>query len=130
MKKYDNLTDREQMLMKCIWELGDGTRLAYMVELANQKFDLNWKPQTASTFLNKLVLKGFVEPYREGQYVHYRIAIDKETYSQQMIRQNVEFWNDGDAIGYAAALCRACDLSKEDLKKLEESLEELDDHID
>lgn len=122
---YPDLTDREKMLMKCIWKLGDGTRLAYMVEAANAKFDLNWKPQTASTFLNKLVLKGFVEPYREGQYVHYRIVVSEEEYLEQVIRQEVEFWIDGDATVYFANFLRSGAVSAKDKDALKKMLLDL-----
>lgn len=124
---YPDLTDREKMLMKCIWKLGDGTRLAYMVEAANAKFDLNWKPQTASTFLNKLVLKGFVEPYREGQYVHYRIVVSEEEYLEQVIRQEVEFWADGNVVAYFDAFLRCGVVSVEDRDRLKKMLQDMID---
>lgn len=111
--------------MKTIWELGDGTRLAYMVEKANENYGLNWKPQTASTFLNKLVLKGYVSPYREGQYIHYTILIQEEDYLAQVIRQEVEFWYEGDACAYADALFHSKEFSKEELAALKEQLETL-----
>lgn len=113
--EFSKLTDREQYLMKSIWELGDGTRLAYMVERVNEKYGLNWKPQTASTFLNKLVLKGYVSPYREGQYIHYAITISEEEYLAQVIREDVDFWYDGDTAAYANAFIHCRKFSKEEL---------------
>ena len=87
------LTESEKITMKCVWDIGDGARLSRIMTLANDKYGKEWKPQTVSTFLGKLVRKGFVEQYRDGRYFYYRILIDKHTYRTQMIRDDVEFWD-------------------------------------
>lgn len=67
------LTESEKITMKCVWDIGDGARLSRIMTLANDKYGKEWKPQTVSTFLGKLVRKGFVEQYRDGRYFYYRI---------------------------------------------------------
>ena len=57
------LTESEKITMKCVWDIGDGARLSRIMTLANDKYGKEWKPQTVSTFLGKLVRKGFVEQY-------------------------------------------------------------------
>ena len=54
------LTESEKITMKCVWDIGDGARLSRIMTLANDKYGKEWKPQTVSTFLGKLVRKGFV----------------------------------------------------------------------
>lgn len=122
-----SLTDRELLVMKSIWELGDGVRLAQIISQVNEKYNLNWKPQTASTFLNKLVLKGFIEPYRDGQYIHYQIIIKERDYRDFVVRQNLEFWNKGDVGAYVSDLLHARHLSHDDVKKLKDKLDEWDE---
>ena len=90
--------------MKCVWDIGDGARLSRIMTLANDKYGKEWKPQTVSTFLGKLVRKGFVEQYRDGRYFYYRILIDKHTYRTQMIRDDVEFWDDDSLEMYVSEL--------------------------
>lgn len=90
------LTDSEKVTMKCVWDLGDGTRLAHILALANSKYGKNWKSQTVSTFLGKLVLKGYLEQYRDGRYFCYRILISKREYRCYEIARDVHFWDDGD----------------------------------
>lgn len=124
--EIQKLTDREQILMETIWSLGDGVRLAYMVEKANQKYKLNWKPQTASTFLNKLVLKGFVSPYREGQYVHYSIVVDKEEYMRFIINQDIDFWTDGDITAYIRAVMGSRALTTDEIKTIKADIKRLE----
>ena len=121
------LTDRELLLMKSIWDLGDGVRLAYIVKHVNEKYDMNWKPQTASTFLNKLVQKGYVRPYRDGQYIHYRILIQEQEYRNFVVKENLSFWNKGNAVAYVSDLFHVSELTKEDIKTLKGKLDELDD---
>lgn len=98
------LTESEKITMKCVWDIGDGARLSRIMTLANDKYGKEWKPQTVSTFLGKLVRKGFVEQYRDGRYFYYRILIDKHTYRTQMIRDDVEFWDDDSLEVYISEL--------------------------
>ena len=98
------LTESEKITMKCVWDIGDGARLSRIMTLANDKYGKEWKPQTVSTFLGKLVRKGFVEQYRDGRYFFYRILIDKHTYRTQMIRDDVEFWDDDSLEMYISEL--------------------------
>lgn len=98
------LTESEKITMKCVWDIGDGARLSRIMTLANDKYGKEWKPQTVSTFLGKLVRKGFVEQYRDGRYFYYRILIDKHTYRTQMIRNDVEFWDDDSLEMYISEL--------------------------
>ncbi len=98
------LTESEKITMKCVWDIGDGARLSRIMTLANDKYGKEWKPQTVSTFLGKLVRKGFVEQYRDGRYFYYRILIDKHTYCTQMIRDDVEFWDDDSLEMYISEL--------------------------
>ena len=98
------LTESEKITMKCVWDIGDGARLSRIMTLANDKYGKEWKPQTVSTFLGKLVRKGFVEQYRDGRYFYYRILIDKHTYRTQMIRDDVEFLDDDSLDMYCSEL--------------------------
>ena len=98
------LTESEKITMKCVWDIGDGARLSRIMTLANDKYGKEWKPQTVSTFLGKLVRKGFVEQYRDGRYFYYRILIDKHTYRTQMICDDVEFWDDDSLEMYISEL--------------------------
>lgn len=98
------LTESEKVTMKCVWDLGDGTRLAHILALANDKYGKEWKSQTVSTFLGKLVLKGYLEQFRDGGYYCYRILISKRAYRCHELAKELQFWNDGDANMFAEEL--------------------------
>lgn len=98
------LTESEKITMKCVWNLGDGTRLAHILAEANGKYGKDWKSQTVSTFLGKLVLKGYVEQYRDGRYYCYRILISKRDYRCNELAKDMRFWNDGDVSEFVSEL--------------------------
>ncbi len=93
--KINDLTESEKVTMKCVWDLGEGARLANIMKVVNDKYNKNWKPQTVSTFLGKLVRKGFIEQYRNGRYFYYHILVSKHDYRCYMLHEDLEFWNDG-----------------------------------
>lgn len=98
------LTESEKITMKCVWDLGDGTRLAHILALANEKYGKDWKSQTVSTFLGKLVLKGYLDHYRDGRYFCYRILISKSDYRCHELAREMHFWDDGDMELFASEL--------------------------
>ena len=98
------LTESEKITMKCVWDLGDGTRLAHILALANEKYGKDWKSQTVSTFLGKLVLKGYSDQYRDGRYFCYRILISKSDYRCHELAREMHFWDDGDMELFASEL--------------------------
>lgn len=42
-----------------------------------------WKPQTVSTFLIRLVKKGYVSTYRKGRYFYYVPVVPLEEYQKR-----------------------------------------------
>ena len=98
------LTESEKITMKCVWDLGDGTRLAHILALANEKYGKDWKSQTVSTFLGKLVLKGYLDQYRDGRYFCYRILISKSDYRCHELAREMHLWDDGDMELFASEL--------------------------
>ncbi len=102
--KVNGLTESEKITMKCVWDLGEGARLAHIMEVANSRYKKNWKPQTVSTFLGKLVRKGFLEQYRDGRYFYYHILVSRHDYRCRMLRDDLDFWDDGDVHEFASEL--------------------------
>lgn len=102
--KAKALTESEKITMKSVWDLGDGVRLSHVMDRVNEKYDRNWKPQTVSTFLGKLVNKGYLKQYRDGRYYYYHILIDKHTYRTQMLKEDMVFWDDNNMEEYCSEL--------------------------
>lgn len=99
-----NLTGGEKVAMKSVWDYGDGARLANVLKIANDKYGKNWKPQTVSTYLGKLVGKGYLDQHREGRYFCYSILISRRDYRCHELAQDLRFWEDGDVDLFASEL--------------------------
>lgn len=122
----NQITESEKITMKCVWDLGNGARLAQILELADTKYGRDWKPQTVSTFLGKLVRKGFLEQYRDGRYFYYRIIVKKEDYRCRLIRDEINFWEDGDISLFAGELLNQKTFTEEERKIFVEALKKAD----
>lgn len=120
--KVNGLTESEKITMKCVWDLGEGARLANIIEVANGRYKKNWKPQTVSTFLGKLVRKGFVEQYRSGRYFYYHILVSKHDYRCRMLREDLAFWNDGSINEFLTELMDENTFSEEQRKEMIEKI--------
>ena len=56
----------EKLVMKVIWDSTEELALQEVMDGVNHENGKNWKPQTVSTFLSRLVKKGFLNMY-QGQ---------------------------------------------------------------
>ena len=65
----ENLTDCEQLVMKTVWDAEEELSLMEVMQRVNDKYHKEWKPQTVSTFLARLVRKGYLRHYRQGRGV-------------------------------------------------------------
>jgi predicted transcriptional regulator len=104
MKDKMQLTDSEEIVMKCIWDIGDDMCLSQIMDFTKE-YGKDWKSQTVSTFLSKLVLKGFIEPYRKGRYFHYKVLISEKEYKSSKLTRHISFWNKNDIESLANDLC-------------------------
>ncbi|MCR5586231.1 MAG: BlaI/MecI/CopY family transcriptional regulator [Lachnospiraceae bacterium] len=96
--KYELLTDAEKVVMKCAWDVGNGFMLSDIIMHVKKVYGKEWKETTVSTFLSKLVNKEYLEKYRDGKYIHYRIKVDMAEYRKHVMEEFVDFWYDGNMI--------------------------------
>ena len=88
----EKLTDCEQLVMKTVWDADEELSLMEIMQKVNDKYHKEWKPQTVSTFLARLVRKGYVQHYRQGRVFLYQILVPIEEYRTQLAREFDEFW--------------------------------------
>ena len=122
MKDKMQLTDSDEIVMKSIWDIGDDMCLSQIMEYT-KAYGKDWKSQTVSTFLSKLVLKGCIDPYRKGRYFHYKVLITEKEYKSYKLERYLSCWNKDDVESFAEDLCTV--LSKEQKEKLEKKVKEL-----
>lgn len=123
---YEALTASETLVMKCIWDAEREVSLADIFEMVNSQYNKEWKYQTVSTFLAKLVQKGFISPRREGHRVIYEILISENDYKADQAKQFINFWNRGSVRQFLTAFYKERKITKEELEELKKTIEELD----
>ncbi len=124
--KYEKLTDSEELVMKCVWDCPVQVTLPEIVKMVNDRYGKDWKPQTVSTFLARLVRKDYVKLHRIGRLFYYEILISEEAYKSQILRNHISFWNASDVTAFACDLCNQDTLTKNDINKMRDKLNELD----
>ena len=77
----------EEKVMAVIWEANRALDLSPVKEQVNEKFHMDWRPQTVSTFLRRLVEREFLSPEQKGRYVYYTPLVTKEDYVRLQMEQ-------------------------------------------
>ncbi len=94
-KVFLKLTECEELVIKTIWDAGEELNLMEIMSRVNNKYHKTWKPQTVSTFLARMVRKGYLRHYRQGRVFFYQILVPFEEYRQQVSKEFVDFWYGG-----------------------------------
>ena len=118
----ENLTDCEQLVMKTVWDAADELSLMEIMQRVNDKYHKNWKPQTVSTFLARLVRKGYLRHYRQGRVFFYKILVPLEEYKGQLTNDYVDFWCSGKADEFLSALIQERPLRQEEIAAIKEMI--------
>ena len=74
----------EKMVMSVIYDETEEMALRDLMKKVNQKFNKNWKPQTVSTFLARLVKKDFLSSKRKGRITYYSPVYKLNEYRRKM----------------------------------------------
>lgn len=115
------LSDCEQMVMKCIWNSKEDLGVQELTEIVNQRYERTWKLQTVSTFLARLVKKGYLEMYRRGRTFFYKPLVEEKEYKIQLMEEYIEFWNSGSIAEFVCTLCESPNVSEEEKQKIKKT---------
>lgn len=76
--------------MSIVWTSDEAPDLSIVQKRVNEKCGKNWKPTTVSTFLTRLVRKGFLDSYRKGRYVYYVPQITLQDYRKMVVGEVIK----------------------------------------
>ena len=82
--------------MVVIWSKEENLCLIEIMNSVNQRFEQDWKPQTVSTFLHRLILKGYLSMYRKGRITYYAPLVAREEYAKKCMKEYIDRICDGD----------------------------------
>ena len=117
-----NLSPCETMIMRIIWDCEDSVcSIGELRSALKERFDKDYSRTTVSTFVLRLIDKGFVKTQKVGRnsFIH---AIKKE----QLLAESMDFWYRGKATNLISALCNIQKLTKEEILEIRGLLDELD----
>ena len=123
--KIEKLTESEELVMKSIWDCNKEPVLSDVVDRVNGFYGKDWKPQTVSTFLAKLVRKDYLELCRNGKIYTYKILVSEADYRQKLYKHHISFWHNNDVGRFVTEMFDNGDLTKEDVKELRAKIDEL-----
>ena len=99
-----SLTNCETLVMKTVWDAERDLDLTDITQRVNEAYNKKWRPQTVSTFLARLVRKGYLKNYRKGRVFYYQILVQQKEYLGEMAERFVEFWKQENVDVFLAAL--------------------------
>ena len=79
------LTKCEAQVMEIILSTGEHYCMQEILEIINTKYKKDWKAQTVSTFLARLVKKSYLTMKREGRTFFYYPTITLVQFQQQLL---------------------------------------------
>ena len=119
------ITECEKVVMKCVWDSSEDLSMQEITEQVNSRYNKNWKTQTVSTFLARLVRKDYLKMYRKGRCFFYQPLVDKNEYKDDVLKDYVQFWNGGSMTAFVCGLCSDGILTKEEREELKKKIDEL-----
>lgn len=117
------LSECESNIMHCLWKTGKDISIPDLTEMLKD-YGKEYARTTVVTFLIRLSAKGFVSTYRKGRISYAHVEKPKEEYMIYYMGNIIDTWFNGSVSKCIEELCKRNVVSKEDLKKIIESVEE------
>ncbi|EHB62769.1 MULTISPECIES: BlaI/MecI/CopY family transcriptional regulator [Paenibacillus] len=119
MNQVQKLSDTEMELMEVIWECTPPVTSTELLALFAER-GKEWKAQTISTFLSRLVDKGALTATRHGRTNKYTPRISPEDYKLMETQQVLDGLYQGSVKNLISALYDGDKLSDEDIAELKQ----------
>jgi len=119
VNQVQKLSDTEMELMEVIWECTPPVTSTELLALFAQR-GRDWKAQTISTFLSRLVDKGALTATRDGRTNKYMPRISPEDYKLMETQHVLDGLYQGSVKNLISALYDGEKLSDEDIAELKQ----------
>lgn len=90
------LSECEEQVMVTVWSSKEAPSSKEVQADVNKRFGNEWKAQTVSTFLYRLVEKGYLRSERKGRGAYYYPKITLQQYREERIRELLDLLYSGD----------------------------------
>lgn len=119
MKTIQKISDTEMELMEAIWKHGHPVTSSELLHTFAQK-GKDWKPQTISTFLSRLVEKKILLVTKQGRSNSYLPRVSKKEYKLWETQIVLDEMYHGSVKNMITALYDGDKLSEEDIAELKQ----------
>lgn len=116
----------ETLIMKIVWDSKEDISTPELMDALRVRFGKDYARTTVVTFLQRLAEKGFVETYRKGRVAYVHAIKARSEYAGKVICEAEEYLFDGDTSCLVAAICEKKTLSKEEIGRIRELLDGMD----
>jgi BlaI family penicillinase repressor len=120
-KRMPKIAESEWRVMQVLWEHGPLTANQMVHRLAGE---VKWKPRTIKTLIGRLVKKGAVGFTEEGNRYRYFASVNESDCIRSETRSFVGRVYQGAMKPALAAFLEDADLSPEEIKELQQILEQ------
>lgn len=115
IKKAFEITEAELEVMKVLWANGEPTSTQTACDMLVNK---EWKYNTVSTLLSRMVEKGAVAYEKRGKFYFYSPTIKEQDYKEAQTKSLVSKLYDGSVKKLAVSLFKAGEMSAEDIEDI------------
>ncbi|MCI7244278.1 MAG: BlaI/MecI/CopY family transcriptional regulator [Lachnobacterium sp.] len=122
-----DLSACETVIMKVIWDAVDDIALQQLIVDLREQYGRDYARTTVVTFLGKMAEKGFISTYRVGKHSYVHALKDEKTYKEKLMKDETDFWFGGRPEDAMAAICNSRDISKDEIQKMRQLLDDMDD---
>jgi predicted transcriptional regulator len=117
----------ETLIMKIVWDSESDISTPELIDALRIRYGKDYARTTVVTFLQRLAEKGFVKTYRKGRVAYVHPVKTEKEYMTKFLSEAEDFWFQGDSSHLMAALCDTKKLSKDEIERIRELLNDMDD---
>ena len=110
-----------------IWDAVDDIALQQLIVDLREQYGKDYARTTVVTFLGKMAEKGFISTYRVGKHSYVHALKDEKAYKEKLMKDETDFWFGGKPEDAMAAICNSRDISKDEIQKMRQLLDDMDD---
>ena len=122
----EELSACEAPIMKIVWESEPDISIPELIQQLNVQYGKEYARTTVVTFLTRLAGKGYITTERRGRMSYARALKSEKEYKQTLASKQTEFWFHGSLSEFVQALSMSTPITKEELKKVRELLDEME----
>jgi len=122
MKKFQKLSDSEMEIMRVIWELATPITSTQLLSIFESK---DWKSQTISTFLTRMVDKGLLSQTKHGRANSYVPIYTEQGYRKMEAKNLIDNTYNGSVQDFLATLYSGKEINSEEVEALKRWFDEV-----